>query len=292
MTRHVRRRLGALVLTITAALALSGCYTMSTSTTYHADGTMDMTMIVAMEESLLEDSGMTAEDMVDDTTSEFTDVEGLTDIFTIEPYAEDGLAGIIMTVEGATEEQLAAFETSDSAAYTPASTITYGDGSITVSSLSSEEALAEQEDAAAELEAYGMDISDFAAFLDFEVRHTFPGPVESTTIGYIDPEDPNTVVIDDFEETFGLTDWTIVASDGTSSGIAWWMWAAGGAVLAAILAAGAIVALRSRGTGSDPDMEDVPVAPAPVAAPVAAGPDAATFEPAPEAPQEQEPPQA
>lgn len=284
MLRTVTRRLRALAVVLIGAVALTGCYKMSTTTVYHSDGTVDVEILIAMDESLLDESGQSTDDLLTEMDSELTDSPELADLVTVEPYQEDGMAGFTMTMTGVTPEQQSELSGLDTGVYAPESTFTHEDGRIIITNATDPEALAEQDDAIAELDSFGMEMDDLAGFLDFEVRHTFPGPVEETTIGYIDPEDPNTVIIDDLSETVDVTEWTIVASDGTSgSPIATWMWIVGGSVLLLLVAGGLALVLRSRSGETDA----VPVASSPYAAPDAAGqaftpaPPAQTFSPEP-----------
>ncbi len=282
MLDDTKRRIAAMAIGTLALFALSGCYTMKSENFYRADGAIDATIVIAMDDSLVQEQVGDAADpaqafvdqmVADPAVAEM--MENLGDSLTIEPYSEDGQSGLLMTMVGVTPEQLAEANSAQSA---PAgdSTITVADGKITLEFVSDPELMANYDASIAGLADMGMDLDSLSAFIDLEARHTFPGPVISTTIGEIDPGNPNSVVITDLAEINNVPGYTIVASDGSSSGLSLlWILLITILVIAVIGAATAFFMVRSRkasaasvteGAHAAPFVADF--APAPIAPPV------------------------
>lgn len=222
MLTDTRRRITAILMAGAIALALSGCYTMKTETVYHVDGTVDSSVLIAMDDSVLADqfpdSDDPAKDFVDQTTNtpELDAMrEQLGDRLTVEPYAQDGQSRVLMKMTGVTLEEVAKLNSSQSA---PAgdTSLTHADGRLTLEYKADAELMENADEALSSLEGSGMDSAALSAIIDFEARHTFPGAVVSTTIGEIDPENPNSVIITDLASANSAQQYTIVASDGSS----------------------------------------------------------------------------
>lgn len=222
MLKQATRRAAALIMAGAIAVSLSGCYTMKTENVYHADGTLDSTILIAMDEAVLAeqlpDSSDPGQDFMDSTMGS-TDMQALQeqlgDRLSVERYAANGEAGVLMTMTDVTANEVARVNSSQAA---PAgdTTITHADGKITLDYTADAELMANYDDALSSLAGVGIDSSALSTYIDFEARHTFPGPVASTTIGTIDPENPNSVIITDLTEVNGAQHYTIVASDGSS----------------------------------------------------------------------------
>ncbi len=280
MLNDTKRRIAAMAVGTLALFALAGCYTMKSENIYHADGTIDATILIAMDDSLVQeqvgDAADPAQAFVDQMTADpaMADLaKQLGDSLTIDPYSEDGQSGLLMTMVAVTPEQLAK---ANSAQNAPAgdSTITVADGNITLEYVADPELMANYDDSSGSLADMGMDLDSLSALIDLEARHTFPGPVISTTIGEIDPDNPNSVVITDLADINSVQGYTIVASDGSSGGLSLqWMLIMAILVLAGIGGAVAAVVTRSRKAPATAVTEGVSVAPL-----------AAEFVPAPIAP--------
>lgn len=250
------------------ALALSGCYTMKSENVYHSDGTIDFSMTTAIDPTAF---GMEEGDtsFADDMTAspEFDDLKKeLGDKLTVTPYEADGEVGVTIEMKGVTTEQIA--ELND-AQETPSgeTTITIDNGEIRVDYVMTEEAKQELDESLGTL-GEGTDASMLASVITFEARHTFPGDVKETSIGRIDPDNPKSVIIDDFAEMSAATEWHIVAKSGDSSGGILGIdvkWLGIGAV-ALIVIVGAVIAIvmaGRRGKAAAPVAEAVsPVEPA------------------------------
>ncbi len=252
MPKGAKRRVVALAMGALAMFALAGCYTLKTENVYHADGTLDFAMLMAMDDSLVaeqvgdvEDPGQEFFDqaVADPGMSDLADQLG--DSMTLEPYSQDGQTGILVTLTDVTPEQIAEVNSSQGA---PAgdSTVTVADGKITLDYVADPDLMANQDQSLAVVaDMMGMDEDSLSAYIDLEARHTFPGPVESTTIGTIDPENPNSVIITDLAELNDAAQYTIVASDGSRSGPSW-QWILILALLAVAVVGGVVAVLVSR----------------------------------------------
>ncbi|MCB2413697.1 hypothetical protein LGT39_12675 [Demequina sp. TTPB684] len=258
MLAGTRRQVAAATMSAIAMLVLSGCYTMKTENIYHVDGTMDATILIAMDESLIEDQVGDVEDPAAAFTDQMLNDPSMTELtqelgdkVNVNPYAEEGQVGIVMTMTGVTPEEVAKANATQNA---PAgeSTLSVEDGTITLHYVSDPELMTGYDESIASLESMGMDVNALAAVVDLEARHTFPGPVQSTTIGEIDPENPNSVIITDLTEINSSLDYTIVASTGSDSGFSWqWFLIIALITLAVIGATVALLVTRSRRARSD-----------------------------------------
>ncbi|WP_084125237.1 LppM family (lipo)protein [Demequina sp. NBRC 110054] len=212
MLNRTRRRLGALVLAVAAAASLSGCYSMKSTATFHADDTVDLEATVAFSREFLEESGMTQESLTEQLTGDVEEDEKLAGKVTIEPYETDEWVGASLTATGIDPLDMSTLLASEDDGTGATQTYSHIGGTITLTSTPSSDA--EADGSLADLSAE--DIA--AAGIEIEQRYTFPGPVESTTVGEIDPDDPNTVVVTDFTQAQGYTAWEIVAADAAPSG--------------------------------------------------------------------------
>lgn len=256
MLARTKRRITAIVMAGALALALSGCYTMKTENVYHADGTVDSTILIAMDDTVLAeqfpDSSDPAQAFVDQATSGpnmGSIQEQLGDRLTFERYAQDGQSGLVMKMTGVTLDEVATLNAQQGA---PAgeTSFTDVDGRITLDYMADAGLMANYADALSSAEASGLDSSALSTYVDFEARHTFPGRVISTTIGRVDPENPNSVIITDLTDMASAQHYTIVASDrgeGANDVPLLWIVIVG---LVALTAVAGVIILRIRATRS------------------------------------------
>lgn len=288
MLGNLKRRTAAAAMAAAIAFALAGCYTMKTENVYHADGTIDFTMVVAMDDSVLAqqlpDSEDPATEFVEQTkaTPEMEAmVEELGDKISIEPYSANGQSGLLLTMTAVTMDQIARMNAAQGAPAGKA-VFTHADGLITLDYTADEALMQSFDESLASLEDMGVGADMLSSYVDFEARHTFPGPVKSTTIGEIDPDNPNSVVITDMTDAQSAAQYTIVASDrsDSSSGLPLaWMLAIGGVVVLGLAAVAWLVVSKRRREA--PAVGDEP---ADLAAPsIEPGEGVAPTEPTPEA---------
>jgi LppM domain len=89
-TRRIRRALGSLAI----ALLLAGCFKVNINLDVAADDTVSGTAVIAVDESLLELSGQSVDDLFADM--DLSDLPAGSDA---EPYREDGFVGQQVTFE-------------------------------------------------------------------------------------------------------------------------------------------------------------------------------------------------
>ncbi|WNM24640.1 LppM family (lipo)protein [Demequina capsici] len=234
MLRRTRTRLGALALVLLSAAALSGCYTMKSTTVFHADDTVDVTASMAFDESVLTQLGQTQDSIVQQFQDSLAAQPDLAGKVTVAPYDADGQTGFSVTATGLTPAEATSLLSSNidvssdgssadgSSSTDPGTAATqlysHSGGTITVSSTPSTPSTdatpagAQSSDATVTISG-DASVDPTALGIVIEERYTFPGPVQSTTIGHVDPDDPNTVVVDDYSQAQGLTAWQIVAAD-------------------------------------------------------------------------------
>lgn len=293
MRTLIRRRAAATALAVVTALALAGCVKLEAQNTYHADGTIDMMVLTALDKSLAGEGGVAEGDAADLTAEMEADPEfqalkeELGDKISVEPYDQDNMVGFRLTVKGATPEEIERLNESQGETEGNTTVVIDG-GTITVTVEGATAGTGSLGDTG-DLSEMGIEESMFDDIFDISVRHTFPGPVESTTIGKVDPDDPNTVVIDSYAELTGAGSYTIVAKTGggSDSGLPWLI--IGIIALVVIAVAVVVIVLVTRRKAAAPASAipgisdgDVPPPPAPPAPPAPQAPPAPPAPPASE----------
>lgn len=169
--RRARRRLAAVALAATVAVALTGCMKMDVALTLHDDDTADGSMVMAVSDDFAKSIGQDPQTLWDQIGSELESDVG-DDGTTTEPYHEGGYTGTRFVVERTPISELSDGPLGDAADGDTLSVTRDGDEFVVSGSVDMSEDLADQ---GSDLPS-GVDAGDV---LDVRLSFTFPGAVVS-----------------------------------------------------------------------------------------------------------------
>jgi hypothetical protein len=222
-----RRSLGALILALFTALALTGCIKVDLSMTINENDTVDSDVVIAFANTFAHELGMTPDEMWQAVSGQLG--ENMPEGTTVEPYAEDGFTGSRITL----------------LSQNIADMTDVGGEELHVVREGNEFVFTGHMDLTGALEGRPVDQEDLDA-MDVSLSVTFPGAVTDAN-GDIDG---NTVTwhpapgeITDFQARGSAL------ADGSSSGIPTWVWAVAAVAVLAIIALAAFLILSRRKEG-------------------------------------------
>ncbi len=195
----MKTRLGTAALFAAIVVALAGCMRMEVDTQIYSDNTMDMSMVVAMDESLVNAAGEGANPILEQyQTPEFTDqMDSLGVTYHVTEYHQDKYVGATITFDRAPLDKLQATGDAAGSALGVESGSLVRDGdyfvyTVPVSSVSDS------------LEGSGYSADQLADSFEYTVAVTFPGAIVEHSAGQ---------VVDDNQFVLDFTDLTTATDD-------------------------------------------------------------------------------